>query len=81
MVKNPPASAGAAEGAVLIPELGRSPAPPTPVFLPRESHGQKEPGGLQSRGPQRVEQRLSTHTTQAKPFSAEESRSTWLWRR
>ena len=51
MVKNPPASAGAAEGAVLIPELGRSPAPPTPVFLPRESHGQRSlegysPGGL-----------------------------------
>ena len=51
VVKNPPASAGAAEGAVLIPELGRSPAPPTPVFLPGESHGQRSlegysPGGL-----------------------------------
>ena len=23
---------------------------PTPVFLPRESHGQKDPGGLQSMG-------------------------------
>ena len=27
---------------------------PTPVFLPGESHGQEERGGLQSLGPQRV---------------------------
>ena len=27
---------------------------PTPVFLPGESHGQEEAGGLQSIGPQRV---------------------------
>ena len=27
---------------------------PTPVFLPGESHGQGEPGGLQSIGLQRV---------------------------
>ena len=30
--------------------------PLTPVFLPRESHGQREPGRLQSMGSQRVRQ-------------------------
>ena len=43
----------------------------TPVFLPRKSHGQEEPGGLQSMGSQRVthdcththtKTRLNTHT-------------------
>ena len=32
----------------------------TPVFLPRESHEQEEPGGLQSTGSQRVRQELMT---------------------
>ena len=50
MVKNPPASAGAAGSAVPIPELGRSPAPPTPVFLPGESHGQRSLGGYSPGG-------------------------------
>ena len=27
---------------------------PTPVFLPEESHGQEEPGGLQAMGLQRI---------------------------
>ena len=34
--------------------LWRSEGQPTPVFLPGESHGQREPGGLQSMGSQRV---------------------------
>ena len=33
---------------------------PTPVFLPGESHGHKEPGGLQSMGLQRVGHDLVT---------------------
>ena len=49
MVKNLPADAEMGS----IPGLGRSPGEgrqPTPVFLPGESHGQRELGGLQSRG-------------------------------
>ena len=42
-----------------IPGLGRPPwrreLQPTPVFLRGESHGRKEPGGLQSIGSQRVQ--------------------------
>ena len=42
----------------LIPGSGRSPGEgngyPLPIFLPREFHGQ-EPGGLQSMGPQRLD--------------------------
>ena len=45
----------------------------------------EEPGGLQSRGSQRVGHDWSdwahTQTAQAKLFSAEARRSTWLWRR
>ena len=44
VVKNPPANAGDAGNADLIPALGRSPGVengnPTAVFLPGESHGQ-----------------------------------------
>ena len=50
VVKNPPASAGAAGSTVPILELGRSPAPPTPVFLPGESHGQRSLGGYSPGG-------------------------------
>ena len=47
MVKNLPANAGDIRDTGLIPELGRPPPPqsrkwpPTPVFLPGESHGQR----------------------------------------
>ena len=45
MVKNPPANAGDIKDVGLIPELRKIPYrrawQPTPVFLPRESHGQR----------------------------------------
>ena len=45
VVKNPPANAGDAEDVGSIPGQGRflqsRKVQPTPVFLPRESHGQK----------------------------------------
>ena len=45
MVKNLPASAGDEGDVGLIPGSGRSPGgghgQPIPVFLPRESHGQR----------------------------------------
>ena len=57
MAQNPPGDAGVIGDAGLIPEFGRSPGEgngnPTPVFLPAESHGQREePCRLQSMGPQ-----------------------------
>ena len=56
MVNNSPANAGDAGS---VPELERSLAgvnkwQPTLVFLTGKSHGQKEPGGLQTMGSQRV---------------------------
>ena len=55
MVKNPPLNAG--DG--FDPWVGKIPWrrawQPTPVFLPGESHGQTEPGRLQSVGSHRVE--------------------------
>ena len=60
MVKNPPASAGDTGDMSSIPGSG---GPPwkrkwqcTPVFLPGESHGQKNLTGLQSMELQRVRQ-------------------------
>ena len=45
MAKNPPANAGDIRDRGLIPGLGRSPWKrawhPIPVFLPGESHGQR----------------------------------------
>ena len=46
VVKNPPANAGDITDTGLIPGSGRYPggghsSPPTPVFLPRESYGQR----------------------------------------
>ena len=45
VVKNPPANAGNIRDVGSIPGLGRSPGGghgyPLPVFLPRESHGQR----------------------------------------
>ena len=59
MIKNPPANAGD-EG--LISELRRSPwrrkRQPTPVFLPRKSHGQRSLAG--PRGHKRVRFNLAT---------------------
>ena len=56
MVKNPPVNAGDIRDMGSIPGLGRSPGgghwQTTPVFLPGESHGQRNP--LQSSGLQRV---------------------------
>ena len=62
VVKNPPANGGHTG---LISGLGRSPGEgqPTPVFLPRESHGQ-EPGGVQSVELCRVEHNLVTKQQQ-----------------
>ena len=55
MVKNPPANVGDAGDKGLIPESGRSPGegngnPFTPVFLPRESHGQRSLAGYSPQG-------------------------------
>ena len=58
VVKNPPANAGNLRDAGSIPESEKIPwrraRQHTPIFLPGESHGQEEPGGLQSIGSQRV---------------------------
>ena len=52
VVKNLPANVGDASS---IPRSGRYPGvAPTPVFLPRESHGQRRLGGLQFMGSERV---------------------------
>ena len=56
-VKNPPADAGHAGDAGLIPELGRFPAGGSgniPVFLPKKIPWTEEPGRLQSMGLQRA---------------------------
>ena len=49
MAKNPPANAGDVRDAGLTPGLGGSPGAghgtPTPVFLPEESHGQRNQEG------------------------------------
>ena len=54
MVKNPPANAGDVGDMDLIPGSGRSPWrrawPPTPVFLPGESQGQRCLAGYSSWG-------------------------------
>ena len=48
VVKNPSAYAGDRRDAVLILRLGRS--PPTPIFLPGESHGQRSLEGYSPYG-------------------------------
>ena len=67
MVKNPPANAGDTGDAGWIPGLRRSPGEGNgnpPVFLPRESHGQR-PGGPQYTGPQSLTglKGLNKHST------------------
>ena len=56
MGKNLPANAGDASNLGSIPESGRSlgVGNDTPVFLPRESHGQRSLAGYKSSGLQRV---------------------------
>ena len=58
VVKNPSANAGDIRDMGLIPGLRRFPGGghgnPLPVFLPGESPGTEEPGGLQSIRSQRV---------------------------
>ena len=52
VVKNPSASAGATGDTGLIPEFGGSPGEGMAthsIFLPEESHGQKNLGGYSSR--------------------------------
>ena len=62
MVKNPPANAGDIRDTGSISGVGKIPWrrtwQPTPVFLPRESHG---PGRLQSVGSQRVRHDCSAY--------------------
>ena len=57
-VKNPPASAGDLKRCGFNPWVWKVPWrrawQPTPVFLPRESLGQEESGGLRSIGSQRI---------------------------
>ena len=58
MVQNLPANAGDTGNMGSILGMGIShwkrKWQPTPVFLPEKSHGQRSPGGLQSKGSQRV---------------------------
>ena len=61
MLKNTPANAG---DLGLTPSLGRSPWrrkwQPTPVFLPRESHGQRSLADYSPWGRKRVRHNLAT---------------------
>ena len=56
MVKNPPTNVGDLRDTGMIPGLGRSPGSfprkwrPTPVFLPGESHGQRNLAGYSTQG-------------------------------
>ena len=58
MVQNLPANAGDTGDMGSILGMGTSrwkrKWQPTPVFLPKKSHGQRSLGGLQSKGSQRV---------------------------
>ena len=60
-------SACNAEDLCLIPGSGRSPGEgngkPTPVFLPGECHGQRDPGGLETTGLQSVRHDWGTNTS------------------
>ena len=64
MVKDQPANTGRRPG--FAPWVRKIPWrrqwQPTPVFMPGESHGQDEPGGVQSMGLQRVGRDCSTNT-------------------
>ena len=64
MIKNPPANAGRCKRHCFVPWVRKIPWSrawqPTPVFLPGESPWTEEPGGLPSKGSQRVQQDLTT---------------------
>ena len=67
MVKNPPVNAGDAGNVGSIPGLGRCPAGghgnPTPMFLPGESHGQRNLAGYIPWGHTAWDtEQLNTHT-------------------
>ena len=74
MVKNPPASvgdSGSIPGGRIRKILRRRKWQPTPVFLPRESHGQRSLMGSSPWGHKESDttERLNTHThTQRKAF-------------
>ena len=75
VVKNPPANAGGAGDAGLIPGSGRSPGGGngnSRLYSCLESPMKEEPGGLQSMGSQSQTQ-LSTHTCR----NTEEERQAW----
>ena len=69
MVKKPPANAGDARYAGLIPGLGRSPRggngnPLTPVFLPGKLHGQRSLMGSRGCKELDITKHVHTHTQQ-----------------
>ena len=71
MVKNLPASA---RGAGLIPGSGRRTWQPTSVFLPGESHGQRNPVGYSPQGCKELDMTEATeqaYTNTAKVPSAD----------
>ena len=59
MVKNPTANAGDIRDTGLIPESGRCPGEghrqSTPIFLPREYHGQKGQASNGPHGPKKLD--------------------------
>ena len=67
VVKNPPANSGNTRDMSSIPGSGRSPWirkwPPTPVFLPGESHGQRSPAGYSPWGCRESDTTENTHYT------------------
>ena len=68
MVKNLPASA---RGAGLIPGSGRRTWQPTSVFLPGESHGQRNPVGYSPQGCKELDMTEATEQAHTpKPFLA-----------
>ena len=65
MVKNPPANAGDIKDTGLIPGSGRYPggehsSPPTPVFLPGESYGQRSLVGYSPWGHKQLDPTAAT---------------------
>ena len=70
VVKNPLAIAGDVKDMSSIPRLERFPwrrtQQPTPVFLPRESHGQRRLAGYSPWGSQKVRHNLVTKQQQQK---------------
>ena len=83
-VKNPHANAGDLRDTGLIPGSGRSPEEektPTPVFLPRESHGQRSLAATVHRvtKTQTRLKRLNTHTHKVQNHFCLKSKQTKCW--